>query len=172
MNAEELDQKADEMGIKLIQALEEKGAENFLSEPDAIKKALGITDDDIKALEHESYFYCEHKEWAKAVKVLGYLILFSSQNTLYHMRLGAVLMQLGNFEDAIKIFSVASALRPDDPKPSLYIGNCLLELNDVENAMKSFDNCIELASNSPYVDKENEEIKALALEAKKVISKV
>jgi tetratricopeptide (TPR) repeat protein len=172
MRVAELDQKADEMGMKLIEFLETKGAEAFLSEPDALKKVLGITDEDIKELEHESYSYCEHKEWANAVKVLGYLMLFSPQNTLYHLRLGTVLMQLGNFEDAIKIFSVASSLRPHDPSPLLYIGNCFLKLNDDENAIKAFDDCIEIATKSPFLDKDNEEIQALALEGKNAILKV
>lgn len=171
MRVEELDQKADEMGIKLMDALETKGIVGFYSEPDGMKKALDITDDDIKELENESYFYCENKEWDKAAKSLGYLMLFCPENTLYYLRLGTALMQLGVFEDAINVFTTAANLRPNDPSPALYIGNCFLQLNDNENAMIAFDNCIERASKSPFINKDNEEIKTLAQEAKKAISK-
>ncbi len=169
MRLAELDNKADEMGMKFLQALESKGIEGFFAENDALKKTLEITDADIKELEYESYNYCQYKEWPQAANALVYLVLFEPQQTQYYLRLGSVLMELGAFEGAIIILDIAASLQSTDPRPHLYIGSCFLELGNNEKAMEAFDTCIDLATHSAYVNQEYEEIKALALEAKKVI---
>lgn len=162
MRLEELNKNAVKNFDKLYEIISSKDLDTLFSDPEVIKKGLGITDANIDELTNESYHYCKHSEWDKAIECIAYLILLDPTQYFNYLRLGSILLQQKKWDEAISTLEMAAFLNPSDPKSYLYIGSCLLEKNDREKAKEAFDLCIKHADSS-----ESKDVKMLAIEAKK-----
>ena len=165
MHLTDVNHKMESMIETLMKALEKESISKFFKHNDAIKKHLKLKKHDIDELIEESYHFCKHKEWDKCKEALAYLIFFEPTRQIHYLRLGALLLQLNEFENALQIFEMASALNPHDPRPILYAADCFLELNRLEEAKTAFLCCIELSHNKP----EYNDMYDLALQAIKDI---
>ena len=144
----------EEKGEELANAVEKEGIETFFTTgEDAIKKHLHISDSDITQLVNESCDYCRRNEWDQALKCLECLVFFEPTNPHHLLRMGAVLMQLGNIQEATQVLATASCVNPENPIPYLYLGNCFLELQKKHEAREMFQECANLSKNqSEYAE--------------------
>ncbi len=148
----DVNSKIDEMMSTLMTSIDKEGAEQFLSDPNAIKRHLKIEDKDLEELTRESVFYAEHSDFEHAAETLGYLMFFEPFFANHYLRLGAILLILKQHENAFKILEVGFALDPSNPEYALYMGNCLLALGQKEPAKKAFNECLELSKRSSRYD--------------------
>lgn len=167
MRLNEWDNKAEELVENFDKALTTKGVDNLFSVPEPIKALAGITPADMDELNYECDFYCQHQEWAKAIDCLSYMILVEPLRFIHYLRLGVVIMHMQKLEQAIAVLQMSCIINPTDPRPHLYLGNCLLQLNKQEEAKAEFDDCVELAKFSNIDDRQ--EVENLALEAVSVL---
>lgn len=151
MRLEEAKEKIEKQGESIYHALKKEGIEQFFQEEtNAIKKHLHLEQSDIDELVQESIWYCEHKDWKQAQEALGCLLFYEPLNTSHYLRLGAVLLQIGEFQKAADSLAFAAFLSQEDPTPYLYLGECFLELNDKEKAKDAFTECIALSGTDPH----------------------
>lgn len=73
--------------------------------------------------------------FADAVKVFGFLAMHNHLERRYLNAFAAALQMTGSHEDAIKFYTLASAMDPRDPAPTFHTCECLIALGMTDTAI-------------------------------------
>ncbi|USE35287.1 SycD/LcrH family type III secretion system chaperone [Endozoicomonas sp. SCSIO W0465] len=141
MNNEDLnDYEGSELEDKLL---------NFFGEGGTFKDLKNMSDDAMEAIYSVAYNLYQGGKYEEAKKVFQFLCFYDHFNRKYFLGLGACQQMQKQYDSAIEIFSFATLLDSDDPRPMMYIGDCHLAKGDRENARISYETSIDWAGDSP-----------------------
>ncbi|MBS0655017.1 MAG: hypothetical protein JSR46_04510 [Verrucomicrobia bacterium] len=96
---------------------------------------------------HGSY---THGKFAQSVRTFRLLTMFRASDFRYWYGLACSLMGSSQEHDAIQPFRIACVLAKEDPRPKLYLAECLLLTGQIEEAAKVLCEAevLDLRSNS------------------------
>jgi len=83
---------------------------------------------------------------AEAIEVLRRKVARQPEHFGAHFRLGNALLAVRRHLDAVASFRTARALRPEDPRPAIMIGNAYAELDRIDLAIDAYEETIEIAA--------------------------
>ncbi|WP_257266651.1 SycD/LcrH family type III secretion system chaperone [Endozoicomonas sp. ONNA2] len=145
MNNEDLNYEGAELEDKLL---------NFFGEGGTFKDLKNMSDDAMEAIYSVAYNLYQGGKYEEATKVFQFLCFYDHFNRKYFLGLGACQQMLKQYDSAIEIFSFATLLDSDDPRPMMYIGDCHMAKGDRENARISYETSIDWANDSPEYAKD------------------
>ena len=117
------------------------------------KDLKNMSDDAMEAIYSVAYNLYQGGKYDEAQKVFQFLCFYDHFNRKYFMGLGACQQMMKKYDNAIEIFTFATVLDADDPRPMLYIGDCHLAMDDKEKAKASYETVLEWAKGqSGYED--------------------
>jgi len=85
----------------------------------------------------EGYHFYEKGDYAKALPFFKYLTVTEPFEERYWRGLGATLQMNKNYEDALLAWSMSAILKESDPLPHVFAAECLLLLENKEEASKA-----------------------------------
>ncbi len=96
---------------------------------------------------------CRQKQerWQDAIGYLSEAIDSYPDNALYHYAVGGLYMRIGDAARAIKGYSKASELRPNEPRSRIGIGYALLSNNQLDEAQQELKAAVRAADDQPEV---------------------
>nr|WP_306671610.1 SycD/LcrH family type III secretion system chaperone [Endozoicomonas sp. ONNA2] len=145
VNNEDLNYEGAELEDKLL---------NFFGEGGTFKDLKNMSDDAMEAIYSVAYNLYQGGKYEEATKVFQFLCFYDHFNRKYFLGLGACQQMLKQYDSAIEIFSFATLLDSDDPRPMMYIGDCHMAKGDRENARISYETSIDWANDSPEYAKD------------------
>jgi len=90
-----------------------------------------------------------------------------SNNPQEYIILGGIYYQLGQFDNAIREFQIATSIKPDYPNAYYNIGHSLQEKNDLKGALAQYETVRTLVANNPTNSKKiDDEIQAIQAKIK------
>ncbi len=105
---------------------------------EALKRALEIDPEDIKAANNLGYIYNSQKRYAEAAQVLESVLGEDEGNVVTLVNLGIAKFHLGDVERAYELLNAAYKKNPRIPEVHLYLGHCLKEFGDTQRANKAY----------------------------------
>ncbi len=83
----------------------------------------------------------------------------AAEDAVKYFNDGNDLFDRGDFEEAIRMFNVASMLMPDLPGPYRRLGQAYLKLNNCNDAVNAFNKYLDLQPDGKFASQAHEEIK-------------
>lgn len=117
----------------------------FFGKGGTFKDMKDLSDDAMEAIYSVAYNLYQGGKYEEAQKVFQFLCFYDHFNRKYYMGLGACQQMQKQYDNAIEIFSFATVLDSDDPRPMICIGDCHLAKGDKEKARMSYETSIEWA---------------------------
>lgn len=117
----------------------------FFGKGGTFKDLKNMSDDAMEAIYSVAYNLYQGGKYEEAQKVFQFLCFYDHFNRKYFMGLGACQQMMKEYENAIEIFSFATILDSDDPRPMLYIGDCHLAMGSKDEAQAAYETAIEWA---------------------------
>ena len=125
----------------------------FFGKGGTFKDLKDMSDDAMEAIYSVAYNLYQGGKYDEAQKVFQFLCFYDHFNRKYFLGLGACQQMMKQYEQAIEIFTFATVLDADDPRPMLYIGDCHLGMGDKEKAKGCYETVIEWgAGQAAYAD--------------------
>lgn len=125
----------------------------FFGKGGTFKDLKNMSDDAMEAIYSVAYNLYQGGKYEEAQKVFQFLCFYDHFNRKYFMGLGACQQMMKQYDNAIEIFTFATVLDADDPRPMIYIGDCHLAKGDKEKARMSYETALEWAGdNSEYTE--------------------
>ena len=117
----------------------------FFGKGGAFKDLKNMSDDAMEAIYSVAYNLYQGGKYEEANKVFQFLCFYDHFNRKYFLGLGACQQMQKQYDNAIEIFSFATILDSDDPRPMMYIGDCHLAKGDKDKARAAYETSIEWA---------------------------
>lgn len=136
MNKDDLNQDNEQVEEVLME---------FFGKGGTFKDLKNMSDDAMEAIYSVAYNLYQGGKYEEARKVFQFLCFYDHFNRKYFMGLGACQQMMKEYENAIEIFSFATILDSDDPRPMLYIGDCHLAMGNKDEAKTAYETAIEWA---------------------------
>ncbi|WP_419532979.1 SycD/LcrH family type III secretion system chaperone [Endozoicomonas sp.] len=121
---------------------------DFFGKGGTFKDLKNMSDDAMEAIYSVAYNLYQGGKYEEAQKVFQFLCFYDHFNRKYFLGLGACQQMQKQYDNAIEIFSFATILDSDDPRPMLYIGDCHMAKGDKEKARVAYETSIEWAGDS------------------------
>ncbi|WP_201772472.1 SycD/LcrH family type III secretion system chaperone [Endozoicomonas elysicola] len=132
---------------------------NFFGKGGTFKDLKNMSDDAMEAIYSVAYNLYQSGKYEEAKKVFQFLCFYDHFNRKYFLGLGACQQMQKQYDSAIEIFSFATILDSDDPRPMMYIGDCHMAKGDKEKAQIAYETSIEWSDGSPEYAKDLERAK-------------
>ncbi len=153
MNSEEIKQgEGEELEDMMIE---------FFGKGGTFKDLKDMSDDAMEAIYSVAYNLYQGGKYEEAQKVFQFLCFYDHFNRKYFMGLGACQQMMKEYGNAIEVFSFATILDSDDPRPMLYIGDCHLAMGDKEKAQAAYETAIEWAGESDDYEEDKERARSM-----------
>lgn len=120
---------------------------DFFGKGGTFKDLKNMSDDAMEAIYSVAYNLYKGGKYEEAQKVFQFLCFYDHFNRKYFLGLGACQQMQKQYDNAIEIFSFATILDSDDPRPMLYIGDCHMAKGNKEEARLAYETSIEWANN-------------------------
>lgn len=131
------------------------------------QEILELSDDEMATYYRAAHHLFENRHYMDAADTFLFLVTMNPHNHDHWLGLAMATQKLGNYEDAIDSYEMASYYEPDSPVPYFYLAQCFFAIQDREAAYEALDLTIEYAGeNEEYAD-----LKKQALESKKLMEK-
>lgn len=92
--------------------------------------------EETELLLHQFAYGCyQNGLYEKAVRVFRLLTMFRPTDARYWYGLGSSLMSMKNDSEAIHCLKIASTCAQEDPRPRVYLAECLARSNQKEEAL-------------------------------------
>ncbi len=115
-----------------------------VSDSRSIAEVAGITPVMLESLYRKGYEAYQSRDYDTAFEVFAGALLMQPLERRFHVGLGSTLLQTGLCREALPFFLYASTLQSDDPGAVFRIGECLLGVGEVEEALEAFSLTLEL----------------------------
>jgi len=115
---------------------------NHLLKEDTFQKAMGVTEEEMRAIYREAYFHYQKEEYEKASHLFRALAILNPFRPEYWLGLGGSLQLMKEFAKAVEAYGVLVHLSPEDPTPHQHAYECYQELgnkDDAELALKEVE---------------------------------
>jgi type III secretion system low calcium response chaperone LcrH/SycD len=146
--AEEQNLHALEVESTLMTFISEKCLKN-----EVMQKALKITNDEMEDIYREAYQAYHADQFEAASALFRWLSLFNPFVLKYWMGFAASSQLLKKYEEALKAYSVAAVLDPENPYPHFHAFECYQSLENEMEASKALEDAYRVASKeSKYRD--------------------
>ncbi|MFK0570976.1 SycD/LcrH family type III secretion system chaperone [Endozoicomonas sp.] len=119
---------------------------DFFGKGGTFKDLKNMSDDAMEAIYSVAYNLYQGGKYEEAQKIFQFLCFYDHFNRKYFLGLGACQQMQKQYDNAIEIFSFATILDSDDPRPMIYIGDCHMAKGDKEKAQVAYETSIEWAS--------------------------
>ncbi|MDF2549007.1 MAG: sycD9 [Chlamydiales bacterium] len=123
------------------------------------KAALQISEETMEGIYSQGYNLYNQGRYQDASYVFRLLMMLDYKVAKYTLGLAACLHRLGDFSNAIVIYTLVGVLEPTNPIPYYHAADCFLKLGQTEGAFWALDQTIMLSA-------ENEEHAVLKERAK------
>ncbi|KEQ18909.1 hypothetical protein GZ78_02325 [Endozoicomonas numazuensis] len=128
----------------------------FFGKGGTFKDLKNMSDDAMEAIYSVAYNLYQGGKYEEAQKVFQFLCFYDHFNRKYFMGLGACQQMMKEYDNAIEIFTFATVLDSDDPRPMIYIADCHLAMGDKEKAKMSYETAIEWAGSASCYEDEKQ----------------
>ena len=115
----------------------------FFGKGGTFKDLKNMSDDAMEAIYSVAYNLYQGAKYEEAQKVFQFLCFYDHFNRKYFMGLGACQQMMKEYENAIEVFTFATVLDTNDPRPMIYIGDCHLAMGDKSKAKMSYETAME-----------------------------
>jgi type III secretion system low calcium response chaperone LcrH/SycD len=126
-----------------------KDTEYIMFKGGCLADLRNITSDELDAVYALAYTEYGQQHYEKAEKLFLFLCLYDHRQEKHWMGLGACRQQLGSLKPAAQAYLMAGVLQVDDPAPPLQMGECLLSLDDLDEAERVLKLALHTASQDP-----------------------
>lgn len=151
-SASSLEEKQQE---KLNQALGDL-SNKMLLQGIAPKEALGVSDSYLENIYAQAYRLYNTGKYAEAIHLFRILIMLNAMEPKYMLGLAACFHMLKEYQNAIQMYTMCTALDPKNPLPHYHSSDCFLQLQDFLSAMLCLELTVERADNKPEYAKMKE----------------
>ena len=152
MNKEDLNQNGEQVEEMLME---------FFGKGGTFKDLKDMSDDAMEAIYSVAYNLYQGGKYDEAQKVFQFLCFYDHFNRKYFMGLGACQQMMKEYENAIEIFSFATILDSDDPRPMLYIGDCRLAMGSKNEAKIAYEAALEWAGDKEEFAEDKERAQSM-----------
>lgn len=128
----------------------QKDTEYIMFEGGCLADLRNITSDELDAVYALAYTEYGQQHYDKAEKLFLFLCLYDHRQQKHWMGLGACRQQLGKLKPAAQAYLLAGVLQSDDPTPALQMAECLLALNELDEAERVLKVALHTASQDPH----------------------
>ena len=119
-----------------MQNLPEQIGELF-SQGGTLGFAQNYDDTDYEALYAMGHNLYAQARYQDAVRIFGFLVMQNHLEPRYMNAYASSLQMVGNYLEAIKLYSIASLMDMSDPLPTFHTAECMLALNMVTEAKEA-----------------------------------
>lgn len=117
------------------------------SEGKSVQEVMNISDDFLEQVYGVGYSYYNLGKNKEALSLFHFLISIQPQSAKYMFGFSATLYQMKDFENAALGFCMAYANNQEDPLAAYQTADCLLKLNQPQEATLMLDQAIKAAGN-------------------------
>lgn len=123
---------------------------DHLAQGGTFKELQQISDEAMDATYAMAHGHFQNNRYEQAAKAFQYLCFHDHWNPRYFVGLAACQQMLGLFGQAIESYFYALRLKPEDPGPLFFIGDCFVCIKQDDKAREAYREAVKLAQ-----DKEN-----------------
>ncbi len=145
---------------QVAQNLPEQIAE-LLSNGCTLGGAQDYGDTDYEALYALGHNLYSQSRYQDAVRVFGFLVMQNHLEPRYMNAYASSLQMVGSYQEAIKLYSIASLMDMSDPLPTFHTAECMLALNLVTEAKEALAFVLSQSNAPQYAELK---IRALAMQ--------
>lgn len=114
-----------------------------LADGATLKEIHGVSDSIMEGIYAHAYKFYQSCRLDDAEVFFRFLCLYDANNSDYAMGLAATLQQKKQYQGAIDAYELAFALKENDYRPKLHIGQCYLFMKNKQQAYESFLSILE-----------------------------
>jgi type III secretion system low calcium response chaperone LcrH/SycD len=110
----------------------------------------GMTDRDYEAMYAVAHGMYAQERYRDAQKLFDFLVACNPFDRRFHQALASTHQMIGDYEQAISYYSMASVMDMKDPTPTFHTAECLAALGRVAEAKEALQIVIEQSSSAPH----------------------
>lgn len=147
MAGTQFDFSSSGIGADLAKTTEEL-LEKLLHSGQPASESLDIRPEQLEGLYTEAYHLYQSGKYMEALPLFRFLIMMNQREFRYIFGLAACFHLLKDYDNAIKVYTVCSALHPDDPTSLCHTADCFKQLKDPLSAMIALQGAITRAGSN------------------------
>lgn len=109
----------------------------LLSQGGSLGTIFGYTDDEYEALYALGHNHYGQQRYLDAAKCFGFLVANRAVEPRYMAAFASCMQMLGQYQEAIQYYSLASVLDLEDPLPTFHTAECFIALEMPEQAREA-----------------------------------
>lgn len=155
MKGEELDVKkaADDVGEK-IAGSEMAGSivnvmDKLLKTGVMPKEELGYNDEKMEEIYGQAYRLYNTGKYSDAMQLFRLLLILDSTESKYYLGLASCFHMLKEYENAVKVYSIAGIVDPNTPVPHFHASDCYIQMNDKASAILMLELAVLRSGDKP-----------------------
>lgn len=98
-----------------------------------------FSNEDLEVLYATAHRLYEAKDFIRAKEIFHQLIMSKPLHQKYWLGLAACMQLEKRFEEALRVWGVASIIDGDDPMPHFHAAECFVALKDFDQALKALE---------------------------------
>ena len=134
-------------------------ADKMLNQKMTPKESMGLSSAYLENIYSQAFSLYNTGKYIEAAHLFRILIMYNPMEPKYMMGLAACFHLLKEWDSAIQMYTLCSALDPNTPIPHYHTSDCFIQMNDDLSAML----CLELAIEKAEGKAEFSKIKERAL---------
>jgi len=108
-------------------------------------KSASLSKNTCEDLYSIGYHYYKNGKYSEAAGCFSLLVIADSNSSKYWMSFGASQMMMGNYQEALTSFALASEIDVQNPQPHFNAAECFFALNRKEEGLQALKNAEKLA---------------------------
>lgn len=145
-----------------MEGLPEKIAE-LLTGGGTLGAAMDYDETDYEALYALGHNLYSQSHYQDAVRIFGFLVMQNHLEPRYMNAYASSLKMVGNYLEAIKVYSMGSLMDMSDPLPTFHTAECMLALNLVTEAKEALGFVVSQSNAPQYAELKTRALAMLAL---------
>jgi type III secretion system low calcium response chaperone LcrH/SycD len=117
----------------------------FVAELDALESSKRFSSADLETIYTLAYNLYSGGRYDEALRYFAFLTLYRPTDRKFLLGLAATQQAGRAYEAAIQTYAFITLLDPTDPGPTLRIGECLMQMGQLEEARDSFNMVVAVA---------------------------
>lgn len=129
-----------------IEAHVQDVVDSLLNKGITIGQMHGLVAEEYEAVYALGYNLYNQGKFDKAAEAFLFLTFYNHLEPRYAKALGAALQMLEHYQQAVSVYTLALVLDAMDPDPMLRVGECLIAMGMVEEAIESLEAAVLAAA--------------------------
>lgn len=131
-------------------------ADKMLNQNMTPQEAMGLSPAYLENIYSQAFSLYNTGKYIEAAHLFRILIMYNPMESKYMMGLAACLHLLKEWENAIQMYTMCSALDPQNPIPHYHSSDCFIQMQDDLSAMLCLELAIERANDKAEFSKMKE----------------